>query len=899
MQSLWVGLSIALTLLVIIAFANRHKIHTNKRYEQPEYCKKLSELKTFLCAVNNFHDYVTWRERDKILEKYKTSYEFFQNKTKYYAKEKLVREFNLIYDDFHFYIKKYNAKYTQNTIAQNKEFFDDIENKSLDAQQRKAVVVDEYSNLIIAGAGSGKTLTILAKVKYLVERKNISPSKILVLSFTRKTVEELNVRLKKMSLAVQATTFHKLGYDIIKRHSASQPPAVANENILSNIVKEYFRKDIVKNSTQMEALVEFLACYIAIPEEYDKFQSAGERIDHYRGYIDYETLKSKVAVSGNRDTLANERVRSVEELIIANFLFLNGIKYEYEKTYPHTKHVYRPDFYLVDYDIWLEHFGVDNNDRAKWLNSYDEKKYVNNMKKKRVIHRNNGTKLLETYSYYNRDNVLLYKLEQMLKENGVSFNKANMHDIYKSIMNKDKYLGHELEGLVATFVNLCKSRRLSSEQVKKMFTSELKDTFMGRRARLFHTFAAPIMEKYQLALDDKKEIDFNDMINAAADLVLTHGASEPYDYIIVDEYQDASFSRFNLLQAIRESSSAKLLCVGDDWQSIYRFAGSDISLFSDFGSFVGEYEKLLIENTHRNSQQLVSVASEFIQKNPKQIKKSPVSRKGNIANPINFCTYADDTFFDLFMGVVKEIVSSSHHGKDANILILGRHTFDIKKITMIDKHTPRTSVQYDASSGSISIDGIDSTNICYSTVHRAKGLEADNVIILNMENSQYGFPNKLADDPLITVLLSRKEDFRHAEERRLFYIALTRTKNKVYLLILNRNSSEFFNEIREYSNSLEIFAQSNSAVRVDCPWCETGMLMIRQNGTTSEKFLGCSHYPHCNQSYKDIDILKNPLHCDVCGSGFLIKKKGKYGRFLGCTNWQPDNDGCNNTAKII
>lgn len=874
-----------------------------QKYQNKIYLEMLKLAKEFLNEINEFSDYITWKHRNKILLSYKAGHNFFAGKTKYYSKENVVSKFNSIYENFEKYIKDYNNAYVKKTLDSFSIYFNDIEGKSLDTQQRMAVVVDEYSNLIIASAGAGKTLTILGKLKYLTEKKSIEPSKILALSYTRKTVNELNERLAKLSLGVKASTFHKLGYDIIRRYETN-PAVVTNENTIYQVIKNYLKNGILSESNRTQAFVEFLACYSVIPEEYDKFKSAGERFDTYHG-VDYETLKSKVDSHGRLDTLQGERVKSVEELEIANFLYINGIGYEYEKQYPRQFYdsngnpvnnpagnsiIYRPDFYLPEHEIWLEHFGINKNGEAKWLRPFEEKKYLESIKDKRQTHKINRTKLLETYSYYNHDNILLSKLETMLREENVTFKRINIQDVYKTIVTKNEKYGSELIELLATFINLCKSRNLSDEEVRDIFMPKNGSEFMKRRTQLFYSFASPIFKEYQETLKKKNEIDFNDMINHATDLVKTKGLPTKYDYVVVDEYQDISFCRFNLINTIREMSDAKLLCVGDDWQSIYRFAGSDISLFSDFEKFAGYHEKLLIERTHRNSQQLVSMSAAFIQKNPLQIKKTPKSELSKI-DPINFLQYTDENILTVFIDTVRQIISK--YGIEKSILVLGRHTFDINKIIQSNND----EVGHDERTGRINIRGMNNIDIVFSTVHKAKGVEADNVIILNMENSQYGFPNKLTDDPMLSLLLSGNDDYRYAEERRLFYVALTRTKNEVFLLVPDSDESEFSREMMRDNNY--VLSGTNGANRhVNCLWCATGKLVIRKNSTTGEKFLGCSHFPHCNQSYKDINILENPMRCDRCGSGFLTKKTGRYGDFLGCTNWKPNHQGCDNTINL-
>ena len=866
-----------------------------RRYKDENFLQKLERAQEFLSEIKEFDDYVTWKQRNSILEEYESVHNFFKDKTQYYSREQDVEIFNNIYEGFKSYIDEYNNQYVSKTIEKYDSFFE-VEDRKLDRQQREAIVTDEYSNLVVAGAGSGKTLTILGKVLFLVKIKHVDPKRILLMSYTRKTVNDLNDRLKKISSNAKATTFHKLGLDIITDFEGERPN-VAEENTLRKVVKKYLREGISTHPKQAQALIEFIACYSNIPEAYDDFESAGERFDYYRGSVDYETLKSKVnSAGGVKSTLAGERVRSVEELMIANFFYLNGIKYEYEKLYPYSDFVYHPDFYLTDYDIWLEHFGVDENGEAKWLNEFDSKKYAKEMINKRKVHEENGTTLLETYSYYNKQHRLLEELESMLKENDVELRRIGVDEVYEAI-SQDKYFGSQLEDLIISFVNLCKSRDLSEQEIKDLFYSEREDAFMTRRSELFFTFAFPILRQYKKALDEDNSIDFHDMINQAAEIVRKHGCTD-YDYIIVDEYQDISYSRFNLMNAIRENSDAKILCVGDDWQSIYRFAGSDISLFSKFGEFVGEYEQLLIEKTYRNSQELVSMASEFIQKNPMQIKKEPKSDK-SLNDPISFVEYDavdPDGAYAAFIDTVEELVDK--YGHDRSIMVLGRHSFEMRPILFEgdSMERERRGISMDYETGKIKIRGLEFDNLSFTTVHKAKGLQADNVIVLHMENSQYGFPNKLTDDPMLTPLLSEKEDFRFAEERRLFYVAITRTKNETILLSPNINESEFFMEL--LNDNGYVLSAEDDRKQINCPWCETGRLVIRRNNITGEQFLGCSHYPQCNQSYKDINILKYPMRCQRCGSGFLVKRNGKYGDFLGCTNWKPNHEGCDNTVNL-
>lgn len=869
---------------IIISLVIGYRQLEKKKYNDTTYLSNLQDISLFFDTIQRFDDYVTWIQRDKIKTRFSPVGQFFKNKSNFYKKEENVKKFNDTFQNFDNYILAYNKNYVLSQKEKLNPYFDDIEGKKLDEQQRTALITDEYSNLIIAGAGSGKTLTILGKVKYLIEQKNIKPENILLLSFTKKTVEELNERLKNIGLSARATTFHKLGYDTIKKHQANVP-AVTNENTLSKVVKEYLEKEIFNDEEALKAYIVYVACYMNIPEEHDSYNSLGEKLDTEKG-IDFQTLKSKCepeslnkVAKTSLDTIQGEKVKSVEELTIANFLYLNSVEYEYEKPYPFGNAMYRPDFYLKDYDIYLEHFGIDENNRAKWLTPFNERKYIEEMELKRETHKINNTKLLETYSYYNRDNVLLDKLKEMLINEKVILKPRDVKSIYSKVTGNDKNFGKEITKLIETFINLSKSRQLNYDSITSLFLDRSKavNEFMHERQGIFLKFALQILKKYDDKLKELSEIDFNDMINQATDLIKENKPQYTYQHIIIDEYQDISYSRFNLIKEIRELSGARLICVGDDWQSIYRFAGSDISLFSNFEKYVGKYEQLFIEQTYRNSQSLIDITSKYIQKNKKQIQKNPKSKKEPLENPIKFVYYSQDNAEDIFINEIQALIDK--HGNKP-ILVLGRHSFDINEFI---KLTPNSKIKYYERGDKLEVNGFEDIDIKFITVHKSKGLEADNVIVLNLKNHLLGFPNKMTDDPMLSLLLSDDEEFRFAEERRLFYVALTRTKNEVVLLIPTDVS--LFAEELITDNDFLLTANNEKLSKTNCPYCQTGQLVIRKNSLKNNQFLGCSHYPSCNQTFNNIEILENTILCPGCKSGFMTKRSGRFGNFLGCTNY--------------
>ena len=872
-----------IAILLLVTFIVFRQSLEKKKYKATAYLSALQKIASFFDTLRTLDDYVTWVQRDQIKSEYSAVGKYLKSKSNFYKKDQTVKKFNKIFGDFDNYIVRYNQNYVRTQKEKLDQYFDDVEGKKLDDQQRTAVITDEYSNLIIAGAGSGKTLTILAKVKYLIEQKNVRPENILLLSFTKKTVDELNERLRNIGLDARAITFHKLGYDTIKK-DLETVPALTNENTLRNVVNEYLEKEIFNNAQALEAYIVYVACYMNIPKEHESYNSLGEKLDAEKG-IDFQTLKSKCEPELNKvskatlDTIQGERVKSVEELTIANFLYLNGIEYEYEKAYPYGDTMYRPDFYLKDYDIYLEHFGVDEMNGAKWLTPLNEQKYVEEMALKRNVHKVHNTKLLETYSYYNRDHILLDKLSEILENENVIFKPRDTKSIYTKVMGNDKSFGKEITSLIITFVNLSKSRQLDYNSIVALFSDKNKteNGFMLKRHEVFLKFALPILKNYNNKLKEKNEIDFNDMINRASDIVKEYKSEYTYQHIIIDEYQDISYSRFNLINQIRELSGARLICVGDDWQSIYRFAGSDISLFSNFEKYVGKCERLFIEQTYRNSQSLIDITSKYIQKNAKQISKKPKSTKEPLEYPIKFVYYSQDNAEDVFIKSIQALIDKNGNKP---ILVLGRHSFDINEFI---KLTPNSRVKYYERNDKLEIRGFEDVDLKYITVHKSKGLEADNVIVLNLRNHLLGFPNKMTGDPMLSLLLSDDEEYRFAEERRLFYVALTRTKNEVVLLIPT-DISLFVEELAADNDDL-LTADNEKLRKTTCPYCQTGHLVIRRNSVKGNQFLGCSHYPSCKQTFNDIDILADTILCPSCQSGFMTKRSGRYGNFLGCTNY--------------
>lgn len=861
-----------------------------------EFFEELSELsKQYVTHYDEIRFTQKWQGFDKDIMKIDIRHED--------AEYESLASLKAICDSFHNHFQRSNTIFIQKEAKRCDEMLSNIDGKSLDMQQRTAVINDEDRILVLAGAGSGKTLTIAAKVKYLCEQKSVESRDILLLSFTKKSAKEMTDRIQgKLGIQVEASTFHKLGLDIIKLADGARPE-VSDENELGSFVHDFFENELINYPDLIKSLTEYFAYYLEIPEDMEKYQSIGDLYEAEKN-ADLETIKSRYEqekyireTGANRaetlTTLNNEKVKSLEETKIANFLFLNGINYEYEKQYLHDggdpyRKAYKPDFYLTDYDIYLEHFGISKDFTVPWLPPIEEQKYLDEIRWKREQHKLYGTKLIETYSYYNSEGVLLSKLKDLLVENHVEFKPRDFLDIFNTVYKSksNKYIA-EFMKLCCTFITLFKSNNYRLNDIETLRNSIVRsdyNQFLFERTNLFLDIIKVLLTGYQNFLTSKNAIDFSDMINHAADRVRAGCRINNYRYVIVDEYQDISKSRFNLLQSIVERTGAKLFCVGDDWQSIYRFAGSDISLFTEFQKYFGYTEVLKIEKTYRNSQQLIDEASRFILKNPLQLQKDLRSDK-SLNYPLVFWGYGVDPSHTLSKAI-KKIVSE--FGTQASILLLGRTNYDKDML----EESGLFKITHQNRQEQLKYLPIPELNIEFLSVHKSKGLEADNVILLNFKNDKLGFPNQIQDDKVLNLVLTDAETYRFAEERRLFYVAITRTKNRTFILTDNSRPSLFFKEFPESQAVCYTSITQNSESRTHCPRCQTGTLLKVEND--GNHFVGCSNFPRCRYTLHDTKILLNPKNCPRCG-GFLVKRKGKNGYwFVGCTNYPT----CEYTEKL-
>lgn len=846
-----------------------------------------------------------------ILNQYSQTYKFYTNRESLAKERDDISDFLVCYSFLARDKALINADFIKDELEICDEMFSDIDGHPLDPQQKEAVVTDELNTRVVAGAGCGKTSTIVGKVKYLIERKKIAPNEILLLSFSNNTVEEMTSRIRKVNDDLKASTFHKLGWDIVREHE-DEKRAVTKDNDLSHTIKDFFQKAFETNSAVAGKILTYFAFHMAINRDVSEFDSLGEYYNYLKN-VDLETLKTKYSVRTVDERIrakqkerisAKEKVRSIQEAMIANFLFLHGINYEYEAPYPYENN-YKPDFYLPDFDVYIEHFGITKDEKVPWLSAPDEKKYLDGIEWKRKTHKINHTTLLETYSYY-RD-TLFEQLDSELVSAGVTYQSVDYDKIYRTVFanSKDTTLT-EFRELLSKFICQCKTRGYSTANFPALKHKEIEESeFMRNRRIAFLDIAEEAYRHYEQFLRDNNKLDFDDMIIDAAKLVRTHGCKQRYKYILVDEFQDISASRFELLKAIRDATNAKTFCVGDDWQSIYAFSGSDVEFFYSFPQYLGktpgETATVKIEKTYRNSQELVDIAGKFVMQNPRQLKKHLISDRHE-PQPITLIKYPEayrDKPIDKGQALCDALdMIAQQYGEDTSVLLLGRYNDDIKDFTSV------TSVDVYGNSKAkerkVVYQKYRQMKIRFMTVHSAKGLEDDNVIILNARSGRYGFPCLLQDDPILDLLRDNPEDFENAEERRLFYVALTRTKNEVILLVPELSPSIFVKNLERIDAQQESKSVKSKITNgekshlssLPCPKCKTGKLITRHNHSD---FLGCSNYPYCDYTASDVGILENPIVCKECGY-YMRRVLSTDEPFLGCTNYDSTSrTGCRAT----
>jgi DNA helicase-4 len=774
------------------------------------------------------------------------------------------------------------------------DFFDTIESQPLTPEQRLAVVVDEDATLVLAGAGSGKTSVITAKAAFLVKAGIRLPEEILLLAFARNAAEEMSERVEARSgEPILARTFHAIAYDIIGAVEGSKPALAdhaTDDLVFTNLIKLILKDLVHRHSDVSKAIIQWFAHFLVEPKTEWDFETKHEFYTH----LEKQDLR----------TLQGEKVKSYEELQIANWLYENGVEYEYEPVYEHKipetgRRDYQPDFRLTESGIYIEHFGVRRQkmaDGAEHLVTapfVDRDEYLAGMAWKRQVHAEHETTLVETYSYERQEGRLLSGLAEKLAPH-VSLKPRPADTIYDRIVELNQV--DDFSRLLGTFLRKFKSGDYSLQDCETK-SDRMK---LGGRARAFLNVFGPVFEEYQKRLEGR--IDFEDMILRAARYAETGRYVSPFRHILVDEFQDISQSRARLVRALKsQHPDVRIFAVGDDWQSIFRFAGSDLDLMLHFGrefggSFdveAGVHRTIDLGRTFRSVDQIAFAARTFVLRNPSQIQKQIIPAGTATEPAIRIVTVSkgedDEKLSEILTALSPDPEAAA---KSPTVLLLGRYRFVEPNMKDLRRRFPQLKISF-------------------KTIHASKGLEADHVVLLKADSGRTGFPSEIVDDPLLSLVSSEEEMFQNAEERRVMYVAMTRARRTLTILASNARPSSFATELKK--DPAYGIAAPTKVETAEHRCGECGGRLLGVTGKDSRIWYRCEHVQHCGNLLPACQSCGTALprradgtaevrcacgvnypKCPECEDGWLVERGGSYGKFLGCVRYPT----CVGKAKV-
>ncbi|EGR2739664.1 UvrD-helicase domain-containing protein [Vibrio parahaemolyticus] len=774
----------------------------------------------------------------------------------------------------------------------NANFFKNVESSKLTPKQTLAALVFDDANIVVAAAGSGKTSVIVAKAGFAITSGFAKASEILAIAYNSGAAHELAERipdrlsklLPKSNVKVKARTFHALGYKYLLENSGKNPPKPISFEPNSDDDGEGVRffnhvfDDLRDNDSEFAtALTEWIA-YARYPEpklDPDLDSSIEENEKRYQKACANQVRKKKENSTNrygkNMPTLDPTKfVRSLEEAKIFNWLYLRGGEFEYEKALwkPLNELMniapspYCPDFVFPDKAsplkfVVYEHFGIGKDGKAPSF--LGGQKYVNYANSKRtalkqVLGEEYNKFFMETRSGQFQDGTIFNEIERSLKSRGIKLTEPSIERMRKALSTYDDY--DAVRELFAKFISTFRDSGISQPEL----LSKAKSSPEPDRAIRFLKALFPLLKKIESELKSKNLIEFSDMLSQAITHLRTTDKKEPYKLILVDEFQDTARLKIQLVRELAKRSNGEcvLFFVGDDWQAINRFSGSDISIFQDYISYDN---RLLNEGVHKGSadnnyrsthvvqlpetfrypQGIGLVARESILINKDQIKKPVKSALlPNTKDTIRIVEHSDSA--EARLGALKKELDT----------IAGR-PFDTQKKGEDKRHT--VFILTRNRTGKTPPDGMQDTDlkliisqyhsrlkINIKSMHRSKGLEADYTIIGGMDSGYKGFPTVRENDPLMDLILPPSSS-PVDEERRLFYVALTRSKIQTILLTAATRPSMFIQEFEKMHELKDCFDwEKSNEKRHKCPKCSYGSL-ISYYGK-----LQCTGYPKCGHS---------------------------------------------------
>lgn len=787
-------------------------------------------------------------------------------------------------------INEHNKNHVSQQRQIRKKFFDTVEKNPLTDEQILACICMDDAVMVVAAAGSGKTSAMVAKTGYVLHEALATPDQILLLAFNKATADEVGQRIATQLRGVpdvehvRSQTFHAFGIDVIAKATGKKPslaswvdPSNPGEDIreVSRIIQSLAGRDP------------------SFKRDWEFFKTIYGRDIGKRGQH-----QDPDAYSGGKRgflTANGEVVKSQEERLLADWLFYNGIAYCYERAYEIDTadanfSQYFPDFYYPDAQLYHEHFALDE----KGAPPKHFKNYLDGVKWKRQIHKEHRTAFVETTSHGLRTGDSLAVLEQALRARGIH----PVFDSNRKASGQAPVPERELARSFRVFQQHVKNSGMTHVQLVAAMDAQSRDGF-GPRLRMYLSLYERISAEWEMRLKAWKCIDFEDMLVRATDLVESGAYKSNFTVILADEFQDSSRARIRLLNALRKQPEVQthLCVVGDDWQGINRFAGADISVMTDFEKTFDHATRLTLNTTFRCPEDLCKVSSEFIQANPVQIKKKVLTTNPLTKTPMLAYGFQSTASIPAF--VEQQLAEMHRYAKEGRLrpssgahitcMVLGRYRDDCPE------GLERWKRQFQ-----------DHLKIEFRTVHSAKGLEAEYVFILNVVQGTRGFPSQIQDDPALQMAMPTPDDFPYAEERRLFYVGMTRSKKQIRFYTSLRHPSQFLLELVKKGHLA--IESVDGTVPEACPQCGQGVL-LKRTGQYGD-FEACGRFPSCDfkrkiaqgdQRRQAVEPQRVRTHaangdaCPMCRTGILQRRDGRNGAFLGCSRYWV---GCKGTANI-
>lgn len=776
---------------------------------------------------------------------------------------KQIRLF-LTENDFNIVRERHNNEYINTYRLLEADFFKAVESSPLNEDQIKSVLVFDDVTLVIAPAGSGKSSCIVAKIGFAIKSGLFKDHEILALSYNTKAAESLQLRLSEKigraigrTVNVSAKTFHGFGLSVLReKHGKNLPKVLKEEGNEENRLIKLTINSLLENDPEFQSAIStwmMLSAYES-PEpagsgenDLDECERRYERCcrDLIRAKREGRKFFEPMIPTLNESVY----VRSLEERNIVNWLLLHDVEFEYEKPdwdgakflglgkYESGKQKpYKPDFTysgnrtnpqtgdIQKITVIHEHFALDENGRAPaWINSAEYERHAQS-KREMFNTRWPFVSFFETQSYQAKSGTIFSILERSLRENGVEIGSQNPNIREKALSAFRESSEHE--ALLIDFVIRFKDSGLTKEEVDNK--AEL--SVNSFRAKLFLQAAFRLSDAYQKRLEKESKIDFSDMIKNAIELLQSGEIKVPYRLILVDEFQDISRSRANLVKAALEQDSDESIafCVGDDWQTINRFSGSDVSIFSESGQYFDRYsEQVFLRRTYRCSQPIADVSKGLVMGNSGQIDKDVIGPSPKVEYGIRVVEHGDNSIerTDTLIQELKRIVTQSKKiGLSKPLVYVLRRT---RKDTTCPEGVDDDFLK------SIARQFRGALEIESHTLHGSKGLEADYVIIPGLESGFRGFPDERPAEPLIDLVLPKLTDLVE-EERRLFYVGLTRARHQAIVLASAVRPSQFLLELSEkFKDTGKVDWVCHDTQRVPCPKCNVGSLVKFVEGSSA------------------------------------------------------------------